>query len=101
MKSDNPHSGIYKADTSRSLDLNGGNPSCNQGGMLVVGIDTYNQTALEEKSPTLRTPIGGDNTAKVVYGVDTYNNAVTGEKAMTMSGAASDSHHIPCVMGGS
>ena len=32
MLSSNPHSGIYKADTSRTLDLNGGNPACNQGG---------------------------------------------------------------------
>ena len=36
MKSDNPNSGIYQADTSRTLDLNGGNPACNQGGMVVV-----------------------------------------------------------------
>ena len=36
MKSDNPHSGIYEADTSRTLDGNGGNPSCNQGGIAVV-----------------------------------------------------------------
>lgn len=36
MKSDNPHSGVYEADTSRTLDLNGGNPACNQGGMAVV-----------------------------------------------------------------
>ena len=39
MKSPNPHSGIYEADTSRTLDLNGGNPSCNQGGIAVVSID--------------------------------------------------------------
>lgn len=32
MKSPNPHSGIYEADTSRTLDLNGGSPACNQGG---------------------------------------------------------------------
>ena len=32
MRSDNPHSGIYEADTARTLDLNGGNPACNQGG---------------------------------------------------------------------
>ena len=37
MKSSNPHSGIYEADTSRTLDCNGGNPTCNQGGMCVVG----------------------------------------------------------------
>lgn len=36
MKSSNPHSGVYKADTSRTLDLNGGNPACNQGGIAVV-----------------------------------------------------------------
>ena len=36
MKSKNPHSGIYKADTSRTLDENGGNPACNQGGMVVL-----------------------------------------------------------------
>jgi hypothetical protein len=36
MKSSNPHSGIYEAKTSRTLDLNGGNPACNQGGVLVL-----------------------------------------------------------------
>ena len=39
MKSDNPESGIYEADTSRTLDANGGNPSCNQGGMAVVAVE--------------------------------------------------------------
>lgn len=36
MKSDNPQSGIYEADTSRMLDNNGGNPACNQGGIAIV-----------------------------------------------------------------
>ena len=36
MKSDNPKSGFYEAETSRCLDANGGNPACNQGGMAVV-----------------------------------------------------------------
>lgn len=36
MKSNNPHSGFYEADTSRTLDANGGNPGCNQGGIAVV-----------------------------------------------------------------
>jgi len=38
MKSDNPHSGFYEAETSRCLDANGSNPSCNQGGMAVVAV---------------------------------------------------------------
>lgn len=36
MKSDNPQSGIYEADTARCIDANGGNPACNQGGIVVV-----------------------------------------------------------------
>ena len=36
MKSSNPNSGFYEATTSRCLDGNGGNPSCNQGGMAVI-----------------------------------------------------------------
>ena len=36
MKSSNPHSEIYIADTARTLDENGGNPACNQGGVLVL-----------------------------------------------------------------
>ena len=39
MKSDNPNSGFYEADTSRTLDANGGNPTCNQGGVAVVAIE--------------------------------------------------------------
>ena len=39
MKSGNPHSGIYIADASRSLDaMNCGYPACNQGGICVVEI---------------------------------------------------------------
>lgn len=44
-KSDNPHSGIYEADTAKTLDaLNCGYPACNQGGMAIVesvGFDAY------------------------------------------------------------
>ncbi len=38
MKSANPNSGFYEADTTRTLDANGGNPVCNQGGMAVVAV---------------------------------------------------------------
>ena len=36
MKSDNPHSGIYEAETTRTLDINCGNHAYRQGGMAVV-----------------------------------------------------------------
>lgn len=38
MQSSNPLSGIYEADTSRTIDANGGNPGCNQGGIAVVAL---------------------------------------------------------------
>lgn len=44
MLSENPHSGIYEADTSRTLDCNGGSPCCNQGGMVVVEPVAFAQT---------------------------------------------------------
>jgi len=56
MKSSNPHSGIYEADTSRTIDLNGGNPACNQGGMMVVqGTDLYSGTVTGDIAATLTT----------------------------------------------
>lgn len=36
MLSDNPHAGIYEAETARTLDQSGGHPGCNQGGVCVV-----------------------------------------------------------------
>ena len=38
MLSPNPRSGIYEAETSRTLDLNCSRPDCNQGGMAVVSV---------------------------------------------------------------
>ena len=38
MKSDNPHSGFYEAQTARTLDCNCNNPSANQGGIAVVAV---------------------------------------------------------------
>ena len=59
MLSDNPHAGFYEANTSRTLDQGGGNPSCNQGGTTVVEGPTYAVTTgsytqvSEEQAPTL------------------------------------------------
>lgn len=59
MLSDNPRSGIYEANTSRTVDTSGGNPACNQGGIAVVEEPTYAMTPgtftqiEQEKAPTL------------------------------------------------
>ncbi|MDD4493974.1 MAG: DNA cytosine methyltransferase, partial [Eubacteriales bacterium] len=65
MKSSNPHSGVYEAETSRTLDLNCGNPSCNQVGMAVVAFNggaspQAGSIAYSEKvSPTLKSASSG------------------------------------------
>jgi DNA (cytosine-5)-methyltransferase 1 len=67
MKSSNPHSGIYEAQTSRTIDLNGGNPACNQGGIAIVeGVILDDQGGSQisvrndGKSPTLRAEMHGN-----------------------------------------
>ena len=66
MMSSNPHSGIYEATTSRTLDAAGGNPACNQGGIMIVEPSTvdFGRTADRiyldaEKSTTLSAQDGG------------------------------------------
>ena len=67
MKSDNPHSGYYEADTARTLDaLQCGYPGCNQGGMAVVEPITYEwhsqdlraKEIKDDTSPTLSAGMG-------------------------------------------
>ena len=62
MKSSNPHSGIYEAETSRTLDTSTPDPNKNAGGMMVVCYDdaayamttgSYTQVC-KEQSPTLQ-----------------------------------------------
>lgn len=53
MLSDNPHSGIYEAETSRTLDLNGGTPACNQGGIAIVTLTKKMGVSNEDCGQTL------------------------------------------------
>lgn len=48
MMSDNPHSGFYEAETSRTLDRSGGDPTCNQGGICVVESVAFTQNQRDE-----------------------------------------------------
>jgi len=59
MKSPNPHSGVYAAETARTLDENGGSPDCNQGGMAVL-MDAYQHHGYRE-SDTCGTLTAGLN----------------------------------------
>ena len=76
MKSNNPHSGVYEAETSKTLDaLTCGYPGCNQGGMAVVEkyvFENHSQDARYkgplEVSPNLSAQLGtgGNNTHLVM-----------------------------------
>lgn len=67
-ESGNPHSGVYEAETSRTLDaLNCGYPACNQGGMAVVESIVLDDQGGQQisvrkdgKSPTLRAETHGN-----------------------------------------
>lgn len=48
MMSDNPHCGFYEAETSRTLDRSGGDPTCNQGGICVVEPVAFTQNQRDE-----------------------------------------------------
>lgn len=48
MMSDNPYSGFYEAETSRTLDRSGGDPTCNQGGICVVEPIAFTRNQRDE-----------------------------------------------------
>ena len=102
MKSDNPNSGFYEAETSRTIDRNGGNPSCNQGGVAVVekgvayGLDraSFNQgknakfdfSVDKEVEPSMVTK-GPNATAHPVYSTSKagYHTRIYTENVSLMS----------------
>ena len=53
-KSDNPHSGIYESEISKTLDaLNCGAPTCNQGGTAVLSVYDARGNGNGEVAPTM------------------------------------------------
>lgn len=71
MKSSNPYSGIYEADTSRTIDTSGGNPACNQGGIAVVAFAQNQRDEvrdLGEKSASLSAEPGMKQQTYVLQG---------------------------------
>ena len=54
MKTDSPHSGIYEATVSKTLDQSGGNPSCNQGGIAICFTrGNFMQSVIEASNPLM------------------------------------------------
>ena len=67
MKSGNPKSGFYDANTSRTLDGNGGNPSCNQGGIAVVEtVKTFDVRQSSDGTQNMRNHAYESDTCRTV-----------------------------------
>lgn len=86
MKSSNPHSGIYEAETARTLDLNGGSPACNQGGMAVVALDMTHACDVirecGEQVPALQARMGtGGNQVPLTYQMNGFGDYRAAEVA--------------------
>lgn len=55
FKSSNPNSAIFKTDIAKTLDLNCGNPSCQQGGIVVVDSHCKKEPITIEMTSTKNT----------------------------------------------
>jgi DNA (cytosine-5)-methyltransferase 1 len=79
MLSNNPRAGVYKAETSKTIDRSGGDPARHQGGMAIVSpaycmtVGSFAQ-ALKEQTPTLEAR--GYKDPPVVGGVSPHSEPV-------------------------
>lgn len=97
MKSSNPHSGIYEAETARTLNLNGGSHACNQGGMAVVcagvkvgqGAQARSIGYAEGQAPTLNAECGGNKPAVIAFAQNQREEVRdVGDKAVSLAAEA-------------
>ena len=93
LKGNNPTVGIHKTDIGGALDLNGGSPACNQGGIAIVncvdmGGGKSSCSIVKDKAPTLACIHGGES----VVAVDIYNLKIDGDKATSLTTASGGSH---------
>lgn len=103
MKSSNPHSGIYEAETARTLDLNDGSPACNQGGMAVVALDMTHACDVirecGEQVPALQARMGtGGNQVPLTYGIGNGQANEAGIMAEEVSQTLNTMHDAQAVM---
>ena len=88
MKPGNPHSGIYAADTCRTLDSgNCCNPACNQGGILILeprSQDGLPRVYTNERWTTLNTAQRGQRLPCVCVGNGQLNQISMTEQANTL-----------------
>ena len=90
MKSDNPNSGFYKAETSRTLDTSDQSPNKNQGGIAVVAVEGNGTRPSHHGNGYSEEGVGYTlNTTEqhgVAYGIDraTYNMGHNAQYAISI-----------------
>ena len=90
MKSDNPNSGFYKAETSRTIDTSDQSPNKNQGGIAVVAIEGNGTRPSHHGNGYSEEGVGYTlNTTEqhgVAYGIDraTYNMGQNAQYAISI-----------------
>jgi DNA (cytosine-5)-methyltransferase 1 len=92
MKSSNPESGCYETETARTLDLNGGNPACNQGG-IAIAMDVGFFDSHEECSSTLLQRMYKD--PPIVKGANRIVRRLTPKECERLQGFPDDWTNIP------
>lgn len=104
-KSDNPHSGVYETEVSKTLDaINCGYPACNQGGTAVVCMATQQggaEVGINDRSPTLTAEAGTSSNNQPVVFDASYAKDCTGadDRAGESVGAGGDGR-LDAVSGG-
>lgn len=93
MKSNNPYSGIYKADSTKTLDLSGGNPACNQGGMAIACPSYSIQGSMIGRADK-NGPVGDGINKEVSFTLNTIDRHAVAQpipiNTMTVQGRPSD-----------
>lgn len=90
MKSNNPYSGVYQAETARTLDLNGGSPACNQGGMAIVqGVDLYNGIETGEIAASLTAAGTGNPAGSGPKVIECFENHAQGARYKSLGDTCS------------
>jgi len=78
MKSENPHSGVYEAETSKTLDMAGGHPARHQGGMTIVENRVYSLDSLGSNAMKSDNPSSGCRETEVADALTTCSTAPGG-----------------------
>ncbi|GHU35066.1 DNA methyltransferase [Clostridia bacterium] len=98
MLSDNPDSGIYEAETCRTLDQTCCNPACNQGGIAIVEPGMKQQTYVAQPTAQSAEQLASRHSGNCLTPWDTQDSRVftPSSLAPTMAGADLGGGRRPC-----